>query len=443
MILTYCYKIKPSPEQITTMEKWLELLRRHWNYALGQRLDWLNRTRCSIDRCSLISEPIGEIPETVNYYTQQTALKETKRLFPEYKKIYAETQQVNLQRLNKAWDRWRKPDEAGKRGGRPRFKKAGELRSFVFPRINSLKAGAHLVGGILKLSRIGSMPVVMHRPLPVGFTLKQCTIVKKADGWYCCISIKDDAVPELLPIDSVKSAVGIDVGLEKFLTTSDGEAIPIPQFYRRAQDKLAQAQRVMSRRVKGSNNWKKAKHKVALMHLHLTRCRKEFHYQVAHWLCSKYDLISHEKLNIKGLARTKLAKSIHDAAWGAFLEILQAVAVKRGLLAQEVNPRGTSIECFNCGSRVEKSLSDSAKPTLRERIHCCSSCNVKIDRDWNSGINILNRGLLAVGLPLNGCGKSIQDIVRASGGRRPRYANGSAEEQQVSFVNLRSPHHNL
>ncbi|NEO35439.1 MAG: transposase [Moorea sp. SIOASIH] len=419
MILTYCYRIKPSPEQIAIMERWLELLRRHWNYALGQRLDWLHRTRSPIDRCSLISEPIGVIPEAVNYYTQQAALKETKRLFPDYKQIYAETQQVNLQRLNKAWDRWRKPVKHGLRGGRPRFKKQGQLRSFVFPRVNSPRAGAHLKDGFLLLSRIGQIPVVMHRPIPDGFTLKQCTVVKKANGWYCCISMKDDTVPELLPVDSVRSAVGIDVGLEKFLTTSDGEAIPIPQFYRKAQNKLALAQQVMSRRVKGSKNWEKAKKKVALLHLHLTRCRKEFHYQVAHWLCSKYDHYAHENLNIKGLARTKLAKSIHDAAWGAFLEILQAVAVRRGLLVQEVNPRGTSIECSNCGSLVEKSLSN--------RVHHCSSCKVKIDRDWNSGINILNRGLLAVGLPLNGCGKLAQDAV----------------EQQVSFVNLRSPHHNL
>ena len=133
------------------------------------------------------------------------------------------------------------------------------------------------------------MPVVIHRPIPQGFTLKQCTIIKKADGWYCCISMVDDSVPEILPIDSVKTAVGIDVGLEKFLTTSDGEAVPIPQFYRKAQNKLATAQRVMSRRVQGSKNWQKAKQKVALLHLHLTRCRKEFHYQVAHWLCGKYD----------------------------------------------------------------------------------------------------------------------------------------------------------
>ncbi|AOX00660.1 transposase [Moorena producens PAL-8-15-08-1] len=419
MLLTYCYRIKPSDEQIAIMERWLELLRRHWNYALGQRLDWLNRTRCPIDRCSIVREAIGEVPEPVNYYTQQSALKETKKLFPEYKLIYAETQQVNLQRLNIAWERWRKPDATGKRGGRPRFKKQGQLRSFIFPRVNNSRAGAHIKHGVLKLSRIGEISVVMHRPLPSGFTLKQCTIVKKADGWYCCISMKDDTVPECIPVESVKSAVGIDVGLEKFLTTSDGEAVGIPQFYRKATNRLASAQRVMSRRVKGSKNWQKAKQKVALLHLHLTRCRKEFHYQVAHWLCSKYDLIGFEDLNIKGLARTRLAKSIHDAGWGSFLEILQAVAVKRGLLVEEVNPRGTSIECFNCGARVEKNLAD--------RVHHCSDCGVKIDRDWNSGINILNRALMAVGLPLNGCGKSIQDI----------------EEQQVSFVNLRSLHHNL
>ena len=102
------------------------------------------------------------------------------------------------------------------------------------------------------------------------------------------------------------------------------------------------------------------------------------------------------------------------------------MAVKRGLLVEEVNPRGTSIECFNCGSRVEKSLS--------ERVHCCSSCQVKIDRDWNSGINILNRGLMAVGLPLNGCGKSIQDIVRASGGRRPGTASLIREEREAYII---------
>lgn len=394
----------------------LELLRRHWNYALGQRLDWLRRTRCQIDRCSIVSEPIGEIPDKVDYYTQQAALKETKILFPDYKDIWAESQQVNLQRLKKAWERWLMPDKSGKRGGRPRFKKLGELRSFVYPRVNDKRAGAHLNNGILKLSKIGEIPIVMHRPLPNGFVLKTCTIVKKADGWYCCISMQDETVPLPLPIDEIKSATAIDVGCEKFLTTAQGQAVEVPKFYRKAQTRLARAQRKLARQEKGSKNYEKQKKRIALLHLKVARCRKEFHYSVAHWLVSSYDLISFENLNIRGLARTRNAKSILDCAWGAFLQILVAVAVKRGKQTQEVSARGSSIECSGCGTRVEK--------TLKDRVHECPSCQLSIDRDWNSALVLLSRGLEAVGLPLTGCG--------GLGDTQPM-------RQQLSFVNLRSP----
>ncbi len=232
MILTHEYRIKPSSEQAAMMLRWLELLRRHWNYALGERLNWLRRTREPVDRCSLVSEPIGEIPVAVNYYTQQAALKETKRLFPEYKDIYTEVQQVNLRRLDKAWQRWRVPDATGRRGGRPRFKQVGRLRSFTFPRINCPRAGVHLTGRTIRLSRIGEMPIVLHRPLPDGFVLKTCTVIHKADGWYVAIALKDASVPELLPLEQVKTAVGVDVGLKEFCVTSEGEAEPIQQFYR-------------------------------------------------------------------------------------------------------------------------------------------------------------------------------------------------------------------
>ncbi len=106
MIISYCYKINPNGEQIAKIDYWLELLRRHWNYALGQRLDWLNRTRCQIDRCSLISCPIGEIPSKTDYHFQSAELKQTKKLFPEYKEIYFEVQQNNLRRLDKSWQRF-------------------------------------------------------------------------------------------------------------------------------------------------------------------------------------------------------------------------------------------------------------------------------------------------------------------------------------------------
>jgi putative transposase len=396
MLLTYQYKLNPTPEQASTMEVWGELLRRHWNYALGQRLDWLHRSRSPVDRCSIVAEPIGEVGATVDYYTQASELKQTKELFPEYRGIYADCQQQNLMRLDKAWKRWMFPDKAGNRGGRPRFKKRGDICSFTFPRVNHPKAGVHLVGNVLKLSRMGEVQMILHRPIPDGFTIKQATILRKADGWYVSFSLEDGSVPEPLPVDAVKSAVGIDVGLEKFLTTSDGQAVEVPQYFRNAQAQLARQQRQLARKEKGSKNYQKQANKVARLHLHVARQRKAFHYQVAHWLCSLYDLIAFENLNIKGLARTRLAKSILDAAWSAFLSILQAVAVKRGKWAVGDDPRGTSIECSGCGERVEK--------TLAERVHDCPHCGLVIDRDWNSGINILKRVYRTVGLPFSGCG---------------------------------------
>lgn len=416
MLLTYQYKLRPTLEQASTMEVWGELLRRHYNYALGQRLDWLRRTRCQLDRCSIVSEPIGDVSGKVDYYTQASELKRTKELFPEYKDIYADCQQQNLMRLDKAWKRWLIPDKTGKRGGRPRFKKRGDICSFTFPRVNHPKAGAHLTGNILKLSKIGEIEVIVHRPIPDGFAIKQATLVKKADGWHVCFSLEDNTIPAPLPVDEVKSAVGIDVGLEKFLVTSDGQAVETPQFYRKSQRRLARQQRQLARMEKGSKNYQRQANKVACLHLHIARERKEFHYQVAHWLCRQYDLIAFENLNIKGLARTQLAKSILDAAWGSFLTILQAVAVKRGKWAIGDDPRGTSIECSGCSERVEKKLKD--------RVHNCPHCGLVIDRDWNSGVNILNRVQRTLGLAFAGCGG---------------YSVASPVNQQLSIVKLGSP----
>lgn len=214
MLLTYQYRLLPTPQQTATMEVWGELLRRHWNYALGQRLDVLARTRCQIDRCSLMSEPIGDIPNRVDYYTQASDLKQTQELFPSYKDIYADCQQQNLMRLDKAWKKWFTPDKAGKRGGRPRFKKRGDLSSFTFARVNHPKAGAHLKGNILKLSKIGEIAVILHRPIPDGFELCQATILKKADGWHVrCDSFWRNSLGERIPGSNSVTLNGVEFAL--------------------------------------------------------------------------------------------------------------------------------------------------------------------------------------------------------------------------------------
>jgi putative transposase len=392
MKLTHIYRIKPSTEQAAIIETWLEMLRRHFNYALGQRFDWLRRTRCQIDRCSLVSEPIGDIPERFpSYNIQAGELKLSKELFPVYKEIHAEVQQQNLKRLERAWERWIKPDKSGKRAGRPRFKRKGEMRSFTFPRINCVKAGVNKIEeGVLTLSKIGSMRVVMHRPFPEGFELKTATIVKKADGWYVAVSLEDDSVPAPKPIDEIKTAVGVDLGLKSFLVTSSGESVDVQRHYRRTQKHLARQQKRLAQKKPGSLNSQKQKQKIACIHQRIARKRQNFHYKSAHKLVKQYDFIAAEDLNIKGLARTKLAKSIYDVAWANFLTILEAVALRSGVHFVKVNPHSTTVDCSQCGTKVPK--------TLSVRLHQCPKCELELDRDENAAINILYKGLTAVGL---------------------------------------------
>jgi putative transposase len=404
------------------METWLEMLRRHFNYALGQRFDWLRRTRQQIDRCSLVSEPIGDIPERFpSYNIQAGELKLSKELFPVYKEIHAEVQQQNLKRLERAWDRWIKPDKSGKRAGRPRFKRKGEMRSFTFPRINCVKAGVNKIeDGVLTLSKIGSMPVVMHRPFPEGFELKTATIVKKADGWYVAASLEDDSVPSPKPIDEVKSAIGIDLGLKSFLVTSSGEVVDVQQHYRRTQKHSCRQQKRLAKKKTGSINSQKQKHKISRLHQRIGRKRENFHYNVAHKLVKTYDLIVAEDLNIKALARTQLAKSIYDVAWGNFLTILEAVALRSGVHFVKVNPHGTTVDCSQCGTKVPK--------TLSVRLHQCPKCDLELDRDENAAINILHKGLTAVGLTvaayrrLSGCTPNEVGIPDSDVGKLTLYS---------------------
>ena len=395
MLITYQYRIKPSDEQVAIMETWLELCRWQWNRSLGERLDWLRRTRCQIDRCSLLTEPIGKIPERTNYSTQQASLPLLKKEQLEYKQLYAECLQDVLRRLEKAWKRWLVPNSKGKRGGRPRFKKQGKYRSFTYPRVNCPKAGVKLQGKTLKLSKIGEMKIIVHRPIPKGFTLKTCTIVRKADGWYASISTEDNTVPDIMPVAKVKTATGIDMGLSSFLTTAQGLKVSVKQHYRNLEKHLARQQKKLSKQVSSSQNWLKQKQKIALIHLKIARARKDFFYKTAWMLVRQFDLIVVENLNIKGLARTRLSKSILDVAWGTFLTILEAVAVKCGKHFVRVSAYKSSVECSNCGAEVPK--------TLSVRIHSCE-CGLNIDRDENSGRVLLNRGFKAVGHIVSACG---------------------------------------
>jgi putative transposase len=245
-------------------------------------------------------------------------------------------------------------------------------------------------GKCINLPKIGFVKLILHRPLPQGFNIKTATVTRKADGWYVSLSLEDSSVPELTPeTPTLDNTIGIDMGLNSFLVDDSGQGVPIPQHYRKAEKKLKRLQRSLSRKKKGSNRRKKAVQRVAKAHLKVSNQRKDFHYKTAKKLLSQGKHVAHEKLNIKGIARTRMAKSTHDAGWGQFLQILSIKAERAGLLAIAVNANGTSQKCSNCGHLVKKTLAD--------RWHSCPNCGFECDRDHNAAINITHR---AVGHPV-------------------------------------------
>ena len=148
------------------------------------------------------------------------------------------------------------------------------------------------------------------------------------------------------------------------------------------EKRLKRLQRQLSRRNKGSNRRKKSIKRVAKTHLKVANQRKDFHYKTAIWLLNQSQVIAHENLNIRGLAKSMLAKSVTDAGWGQFLQILNTKAASAGCLVVGVNPRGTSLECSDCGVTVPKVLAD--------RWHTCQ-CGASYDRDHNAARNIKHR----------------------------------------------------
>jgi IS605 OrfB family transposase len=214
-------------------------------------------------------------------------------------------------------------------------------------------------------------PTLTNQPVPVIDNIADSMAVLKVlrsaldlDGYYIALSLQDSAVPVLTPdTQTLDSTIGIDMGLKSFLVTDAGTEVEIPQHYRKAEKRLKRLQRALSRKKKGSNRRKKAIKRVAKAHLKVSNQRKDFHYKTANQLLSQGKNVSYEKLNIKGIARTRLAKSTHDAGWGQFLQILSIKAERAGLLAIAVNPSGTSQNCSGCGVKVPKTLSD--------RVHHC------------------------------------------------------------------------
>src|SRR5712691_5919541 len=308
--------------------------------------------------------------------------------------VPATTVQMLADRLTKSLKRFLAARELGIPDvGFPRFKKPNrwhsiQLRQYGTSRdvwLDAVNSHLHVP------AKIGtSLKIKLHRP--IEGTPKTVHLVHRADGhWYALIVCETEPTQEHAQNDCHHPAIGIDVGLKSFLTDSEGHTVENPRFYRTSQKTLRRKQRVMCRRKKGSKRRRKAARNTAKTHLKIKRQRRDFHYKTAKQYAARYQVIAVEKLQILNMVQNhSLAKSIMDASWGAFLDILSEKAERAGHAVIRVNPRFTSQKCFKCGEMVQKSLS--------VRTHICPFCGYIADRDINAAQNILTRARPGHGL---------------------------------------------
>ena len=388
--MTWEFKLEPTAEQVLEIERILDVCRNVWNFALRERKDWLDSRKCSVNACSIRQEFI--IPANApfpSYARQCKSLTAAKSSFPRLKTVNAQVLQQVIRKLEASWESWRL-----KRSGFPRFKKPNRMRSFLFPQM--LKDCITNEG--IKLPQLGLVKVRWSREIPSLFEVKQARIVRKASGYFVMLSLQADVnVPTPAPHGH---PVGIDVGLECFLATSDGKQVKRPRFFNELHRKLKLLQRRLKNKRKGSANWLKLQKKIARVHQHISDTRKDWHFKLAHRLCDNAGMVFVEDLDFRIMAKGMLGKHTLDAGLGQFTnQILPWVCFKRDVYYAKVDPRGTSQECPDCGAEVKKDLST--------RVHQCWNCGSIKPRDVAAAQVISSRGQRQIE---NACGDGLAGV---------------------------------
>ncbi|NEP79914.1 MAG: transposase [Okeania sp. SIO3C4] len=368
MLLKYKYKLKPHKSQALIIANWLELARKQYNYRLSERLNWFEATRTPVNACPLnvsvvplerIYQNIPEFriqtrdgrkkdsngnpitkkgdkhPNIINGYVawetvQLADLAQTKKLFSEYKSIHSQVLQDVIQRVQTTMDNFTKPNKNGKTSGRPKFKGKHYYNSFSYPQLSNAHIAKNANGlTSVNLPKIGLVPLVYNRPIPVGFKVKAGTVIREADGWYIGFTIEDKTVPlrcaEIQPTED--NSKGIDLGLLHYAVTSDGEFIEVPKFFRFSEHRLSKLQVRLAKKSKHSKPWKILKGKIARLHQLIAPTQPlDWQFKLAYHLFSDVSVIFLEDLQIANLVRRCKAKLSNN---GQFLPNGQSV--KSGL----------------------------------------------------------------------------------------------------------------
>lgn len=378
LTMNYTYAIYPTTNQQAMMLEWLETCRRLYNRCLRDLKDWINSRKCSLYSCSLDREYImsPDIPFP-NYLEQKRQLTTWKKTDERLSAVHSQVTQDVVKRMHNTWEAFK-----ARSFGFPRFKKFGQYRSFLFPQFKA----DPIRGYNIKLPGIGLVTINQHRRIPEGFKVKQVRVLSRARNtkWYVVVTIQSDvSIPDPLPYGR---GIGIDIGLEKFLTTSDNFVVEPARFFRDSQRRLKVLQRRAAKKVKGSKNWDKAQTLVASYQHKIANSRKNFHFQTAHSLCDQADMIFAEDIDFRIGAKGFLGKHMLDGGFGQFRDLLKWVTWKRGKYFAAVDHKYTSQICPKCNTHT-------GKKELSIRVHSCPECGYQTSRDHASAEVILQRGL--------------------------------------------------
>ncbi|WP_030461837.1 RNA-guided endonuclease TnpB family protein [Kitasatospora sp. NRRL B-11411] len=306
------------------------------------------------------------------------------------------------------------------RMGVPRFKSRKDTRQAV--RFTANARWRITPGGKLSLPKIGDLTVKWSRTLPS--TPSTVTVVRDSAGrYFASFIVETDPAADLALMPDTDTVVGIDLGLAHFAVLSDGTKIDSPRFLRRAEKKLKRAQQALARKAKGSRNREKARSKVARAHAQVADVRREFHHRLSTRLIRDNQAIAVEDLAVKALARTRMAKSVHDAGWSRFVAMLEYKAARYGRKFVRIGRfEPTSQVCSHCG------VKDGPKP-LHVRMWTCGGCGAVLDRDVNAAVNVAK----AAGLAVTACGAQVRrapvPAPRSEAGTHPKRSTQPVWEQ--------------
>ncbi|MEJ1179566.1 MULTISPECIES: RNA-guided endonuclease InsQ/TnpB family protein [unclassified Pseudarthrobacter] len=387
MIRAYKFRMYPTAKQEDLLRAMLDDHRFLYNAALQERREAWKRSRIAI-----------------NYYAQTGQLSDIRANDPDYARWSFTSQMATLRRLDRAFQAFFRRIKTGeKKAGYPRFKGAGYFDTVVHRNGDGAKWDSHQTQARVRFQGVGDIKVKQHRAV----TGRVKTVSAKREGrhWYITLSA-DQELPAPLP--KTGAVVGIDLatGPNGLAYTSLGERIDNPAFGKASLSRLAEANQAMSHTKRGSNRRRKARERVASVHRRVRNQRHDYLHKAAHRLVAGYDVIVAEKLTIAGMtrrpaprpdgaggyepnggsAKTGLNRSILDAGWGTFLELLRVKAESAGRDFIQVNPAYTSQTCSECGRR--EAANRKGKDFL------CLSCGHRADADINAAVNILRAGLV-------------------------------------------------